>query len=113
MQGAFGKNWRSYASRAAGDDGGLALDACALLKTVLDNWSEVFSAEARLRKARSYISLALDARNIVSHFAGTMEQREARYLDAILEILRAIGAKLQEEIVLKLYTEQQTSVAPP
>jgi hypothetical protein len=44
---------------------------------------------------------------------GTIEQREAlRYLDAILEVLRAIGATPQEEIVLKLYVEQQSDMAP-
>jgi hypothetical protein len=113
MEGAFGRNWRSHASRAAGDEDDFALDAYALLKTILDNWREVFSAEAKLRKARSYISLALDARNKMSHFVGTIEQREAlRYLDAILEVLRAIGATLQEQIVFKLYIEQQSGIAP-
>jgi hypothetical protein len=114
MEGAFGNKWRSHASRAASDvDEDFALDAYALLKTVLDNWREVFSAEAKLRKARSYISLALDARNKMSHFVGTIEHREAlRYLDAILEVLRAIGATLQEEIVLNLYTQQQSGIAP-
>ena len=113
MESAFGKNWRSYASRKAGYHSELPLDTHTLLKTVLDNWREVFSAEAKLRKARAFISLALDARNNVSHFVGTIEQREAlRYLDAILEVLRAIGAKLPEDIVLKLYTEQQSGVSP-
>ena len=60
MEGAFGNRWRSNATRAAGDeDDDFALDAYALLKTVLDNWRQVFSAEVKLRKARSYISLAL------------------------------------------------------
>jgi hypothetical protein len=84
-----------------------------LLKTVLDNWREVFSAEAKLRKARSYISLALDARNKMSHLVGTIEQREAlRYLDAILEVLRAIGATRQEQAVSALYAEQQFGMEP-
>ena len=106
---AFGKNWRPYASRAAVGDDNLALDVYALLKTVLDNWRGVFDADAKLRKARSFISLALDARNKMSHFAGTIEQREAvRYLDAILEVLRAVDAIGQAKIVNKLYVEQQT-----
>jgi hypothetical protein len=113
MESAVGKNWRSLVSRA-GSDGAAALDAYALLKTILDNWREVFSPDARLRKARSYISVSVEARNTVSHFEGTMGQREAlRYLDAILEVLRAIGAKPQEEIVVKLYDEQRTGVPPP
>jgi hypothetical protein len=113
MEGAFGNKWRSHASRPAGNEDDFALDTYALLKTVLDKWREVFNAEAKMRKARAYISVALDARNKMSHFAGTIEQREAlRYLDAILEVLRAIGATLQEEIVLELYTEQQSGIAP-
>jgi hypothetical protein len=114
MEGAFGNKWRSHASRAARDDeDDFVLDAYALLKTVIDNWREVFSADLRLRRAHSYIFLARDARNKMSHFVGTIEQREAlRYLDAILEVLRAIRASLQEEIVFKLYTEQQSGRVP-
>ena len=114
MEHAFGSKWRTRASRAAGDeDDDFVLDAYALLKTVLDNWREVFSVEAKLRKAHSYIFLARDARNKMAHFVGTIEQREAlRYLDSILEVLRAIGATAQEEIALKLYTEQQSGIAP-
>ena len=111
MEGTFGMNWRSDASRTAVGEGIFAFDTYALLKTILNNWRETFSLDAKLRKARSYISLALDARNKVSHFVGAIEQREAlRYLDAILEVLRAIEAKGQEEIVFKLYTEQQFGV---
>jgi hypothetical protein len=51
------------------------LDTYALLKTVLDNYADVFRHDARLRKARSYISLALDARNSSSHFDGLMQDR--------------------------------------
>ena len=41
-----------------------------------------------MRKARSYVSLALDARNAASHFDGMMQDREAlRYLDAIRELI--------------------------
>ena len=113
MEGALGKKWRSHASPVAGDEDVFALDVYVLLKTVRDNWRDVFSREPKLSKARSYIFLALDARNRTSHFVGTIEQREAlRYLDAILEVLRAIGATPQEEIVLKLYVEQQSDMAP-
>ena len=111
MEGSLGKNWRSYASRAVIGEGIFALDTYGLLKTILDHWREAFSSEAKLRKARSYISLALDARNAMSHFVGAIEQRAAlRYLDAILEVLRAIEARVQEEIVFKLYAEQQSGV---
>ena len=81
-----------------------------LLKTILDNYSEVFRHDARIRKARSYISLALDARNSSSHFDGMMQDREAlRYLDAIRELLEAVGAKPQVKIVDKLYETQKST----
>jgi len=108
MKQRFGPHWRQYASRAGGGNAGGELDAYALLKTVLDNYSEVFRHDARLRKARSYVSLALDARNAVSHFDGLMRDREAlRYLDAIRELLDAVGARVQMRIVDDLYEAQK------
>jgi Swt1-like HEPN len=77
MEGAFGKKWRSRASPASGDEDDFALDIYALLKTVRYNWRKVFNAEAKLRNARNYIFLALEARNKTAHFVGTIEQREA------------------------------------
>jgi hypothetical protein len=70
MKQHHGKNWRQYTSRAAGGSQEGELDTYALLKTILDNYGDVFRHEARIRKARSYISLALDARNSASHFDG-------------------------------------------
>lgn len=108
MKQRHGNHWRQYSSRAAGGDPGGELDSYGLLKTILDNYSEVFRHDARLRKARSYISLALDARNSVSHFDGMMRDREAlRYLDAIRELLDATGAKAQVKIVDELYEAQK------
>ncbi|MCV0386470.1 MAG: DUF499 domain-containing protein [Nitrobacter sp.] len=110
MKRRHGANWRQYASRAAGGDAKGELDVYGLLKTILDNYSEVFRHDARVRKARSYISLALDARNSSSHFDGMMQDREAlRYLDAIRELLEAVGAKPQVKIVEKLYNEQKSA----
>jgi predicted AAA+ superfamily ATPase len=112
MKQRHGNNWRQFASRAAGGDMKAELDTYALLKTVLDNYADVFRHDARLRKARSYISLALDARNSSSHFDGLMQDREAlRYLDAVREMLDAIGAKPQVKIVEGLY-EKQKAVNP-
>jgi hypothetical protein len=112
MQQHYGKQWRQYVSRAAGGNLVGELDVYALLKTLLDNYGDVFRHEARLRRARSYISLALDARNAASHFDGFMQDREAlRYLDAIRELLDAVGAKPQVTIVDDLY-EQQKSANP-
>ena len=72
MQDRHGNHWRQYASRARGDDQGGALDVYALLKTLLDNWSELFRFDDKIRKARSFISLAMDARNSAAHFTGSM-----------------------------------------
>ncbi|TVR81375.1 MAG: hypothetical protein EA405_08755, partial [Rhodospirillales bacterium] len=88
MKQRHGNHWRQFASRAArGDSGGDPsgeLDVYGLLKTILDNYGDVFRHDKRLRKARSYVSLALDARNAASHFDGIMQDREAlRFLDAI------------------------------
>ncbi|TGP85627.1 MULTISPECIES: DUF499 domain-containing protein [unclassified Mesorhizobium] len=110
MKQRHGANWRQFASRAAGGDGRGELDVYGLLKTILDNYGEVFRHDARVRKARSYVSLALDARNSSSHFDGMMQDREAlRYLDAIRELLEAVGAKPQVKIVDQLYERQKSA----
>ncbi|MEQ8354149.1 MAG: DUF499 domain-containing protein [Kiloniellaceae bacterium] len=110
MKARHGTNWRQFASRAAGGKQGGELDTYALLKTILDNFGDVFRHDAKMRKARSYVSLALDARNATSHFDGMMQDREAlRYLDAIRELLEAVGAKPQVKIVDGLYEAQKSA----
>ncbi len=44
-----GPNWRHYASRARRDESGGELDVYALLKTLLDQWSDLFRHDARLQ----------------------------------------------------------------
>ena len=110
MRDRHGKNWRHYASRAQGDEAGRELDVYALLKTLLDNWNDLFRHDPNLRKARSFISLAMDARNSAAHFSGEMPARETlRYLDAMRELAAAVGAAPQAGIIEKLYDEQSTS----
>ena len=107
MRKRYGGRWRQYASRAGGGRPGGELDVYAQLKTVLDHWRDVFSDDARLRKARSYVSLAMDARNSAAHFAGQMSAREAiRYLDAMRELVLATGGGAQVKIIGSLYDEQ-------
>ena len=114
MQDRHGNHWRQYASRARGDDQGGALDVYALLKTLLDNWSELFRFDDKIRKARSFISLAMDARNSAAHFTGSMDVREAlRHLDAMRELLAAVGAGPQVAVVEKLYEEQRAADGSP
>ncbi len=107
MQRQHGNRWRQYMSRAGGS--GLSEeepDIYALLKTVFDHW-RTFSADARLRKARSYLSIAMDARNSTAHFAGRMPAREAiRYLDAMREVALAVGGGAQVKAIEALYNEQ-------
>ena len=110
MKDRHGNNWRHYASRAQGSGASDELDVYALLKTLLDNWRDLFSNDANLRKARSFISLSLDARNSTAHFTGKLEAYEAlRHLDAIRELLRAVGAEKQSEALDSLYAEQRTA----
>lgn len=108
MKQRHGKDWRQLASRASGGNPRAELDTYGLLKTILDNFQDIFRHETRIRKARSYVSLALDARNAASHFDGMMQDREAlRYLDAIRELLDAVGAKPQVKTVDELYDAQK------
>ncbi len=110
MKDRHGNNWRHYASRAQGSSVSDELDVYALLKTLLDNWRDLFSNDAKLRKARSFISLSLDARNSTAHFTGKLEAYEAlRHLDAIRELLRAVGADKQSETLDSLYAEQRAA----
>ena len=112
MRSRHGDRWRDHASRARGDEAGAELDVYALLKTLLDNWRDLFRHDDKLRKARSFISLAMDARNRAAHFAGELSSREAlRYLDAMRELSGAIGATRQAAIIEKLYCEQAAPAA--
>lgn len=77
MKDRHGNNWRHFTSRAHGSGAGNELDVYALLKTLLDNWNDLFRNDSKLRKARSFVSLCLDARNSIAHFSGKLEAREA------------------------------------
>ena len=96
MEQRHGSDWRHYVSRARGADTMNGLDIYALLKTLLDNWGDLFRHDEQLRKARSFISHAMDARNTVAHFSGDLSSREAlRYLDALREVAASIDAAPQ------------------
>ena len=110
MQDRYGANWRDYASRAGGGEPGGGLDVYALLKTLLDRWHDLFRHDAKVRKARSFVSLAMDARNDTAHFTGAMEPRETlRHLDAMRELLAAVGATAQAAIVERLYETERAA----
>ena len=108
MGDRHGERWRDRASRARGGDRQGELDVYGLLKTLLDNWNDLFRHDETVRKARSFISHTLDARHQSAHFSGEMSAREAlRYLDAMRELLVAVGAKDEEAAVEALYEEQR------
>ena len=110
MRDRHGDDWRHHASRARGDSGAGDLDIYALLKTLLDNWHDLFRHDATLRRARSFVSLAMDARNSAAHFSGEMQPREAlRYLDALRELATAVGAAPQAKLVEGLYEDQRAA----
>ena len=114
MGDRHGNHWRHHASRARGGEVGGELDAYALLKTLLSNWSDLFRHDEKLRRVRSFISIALDARHAVSHFAGELSAREAlRYLDALREVTTAVGAAPQARIIENLYDEQTAAAETP
>ena len=115
MRSRYDAEWRQYVSGGArGDEAVGPLDAQALLKTLLRNWNDLFRHDSRLRKARSYISLALEARNDVAHFDGEMKARAAlRHLDSMRELLAAVGASDRESALAALYDEQLKAYGGP
>ncbi|MFJ5487148.1 DUF499 domain-containing protein [Hansschlegelia beijingensis] len=114
MKGRHGANWLHYASRAAGGSPNAPLDEYGLLKTMIDNWRDVFDeafARNDKHKVRNFTSMALEARNATSHLSIPLQDDEAlRYLDAIHCLLKAVkapGAEIAE--VKALYDAQRRS----
>ena len=118
MVRAHGDRWLHYASRAAGASPNAPLDAYGLIKTIIDNWQAVFDGafvRTEKHRARSFASMALEARNATAHLAVPLADDEAlRYLDAMHQLLRQVKAPDDEVAELKrLYDAQrQTGSAP-
>jgi hypothetical protein len=114
MKGKHGTNWLHYASRATGSSPDAKLDAYGLLKTIVDNWRDVFDdafGRADKHKTRNFASMALEARNAISHLAIGLQDDEAlRYLDAMHQLLKLVKAPAGEIAELKkLYDAQRQS----
>ena len=114
MKQRHGDRWHHYASRATGAAITDALDAYGLVKTMLDNWRDVFDeafARNDKHKARNFASMALDARNAASHLSIPLADDEAlRYLDAMHQLLRLAKAPDEHVRALKqLYDQQRHS----
>ena len=118
MRKQHGERWLHYASRAAGGSPNAPLDAYGLIKTMIDNWPQIFDAAfARPDKhrARAFASTALEARNATAHLAVPLADEEAlRYLDAMHQLLRLVKAPAEEVAELKrLYDTQRHSGTAP
>lgn len=114
MKGRHGASWLQYASRAAGGSPNAALDEYGLLKTMIDNWRDVFDeafARNDKHRIRNFTSTALEARNATSHLSIPLQDDEAlRYLDAMHQLLRSVKAPQAEVTELKtLYDAQRRS----
>jgi predicted AAA+ superfamily ATPase len=123
MKARFGERWLGYASRASGSGPLDPLDIYGLLKTVLDNWRDVFDASFvrnEKHKVRTFVSIAMEARNTTAHLAVPLKDAEClRYLDAMVGLARSLrGAKHETDALQALYDAQRmeglptTSVAP-
>src|SRR3984885_546248 len=118
MTKVHGASWLRYASRASGARPDDALDAYGLLKTMIDSWRDVFDeafGRNEKHRARNFVSVALDARNAVSHLTLALADDEAlRYLDAMHHLLRLAKAPDAEVAELrKLYEEQRRAGVAP
>lgn len=114
MKSVHGASWRHYASRAQGAPPNGPLDAYALVKTMLDSWREAFDdafSRNDKHKARNFTSMALEARNAISHLAIGLQDDEAlRYLDAMHQLLKLVKANETDIAELKkLYDAQRQS----
>jgi len=114
MKAVHGANWLHYASRAAGGLPNAPLDAYGLVKTMIDRWREVFDdafGRNDKHKARNFTSMALEARNAISHLAIGLQDDEAlRYIDAMHQLLKLVKAPAGEISELKkLYDAQRRS----
>lgn len=106
MEAHFGEKWRQYASIAPGKEG-RELDTMALLKTMVVNFGDVFRNHEKMRRARSYVTIAQDGRHKTAHFDGAMPQMDAlNFIHAAYRLLKAAGAEEQAKQVHALYEEQ-------
>lgn len=107
-----GPAWRDAIQRAPGAPPGANPDTYALLKTIIFLWSDTFRDAfdgSDRHRARSQVTLALDARNAAAHASSGIADAEAlRALDAMHELLRLTDAPTEETTALKqLYDIQR------
>jgi len=118
MKAKHGANWLHYASRAVGGSANAALDEYGLLKTMIDNWRDVFEdafPRQDKHRVRNFTSMTLEARNATSHLSIALQDDEAlRYLDAMHALLRAVKAPATEIAeIKKVYDAQRMAGVTP
>ena len=80
MKARYREKWLHYASRAVGGSPNAPLDEYGLLKTMIDQWRDVFDeafTRTEKNRARNFVSTALEARNATSHLSIPMQDDEA------------------------------------
>lgn len=117
MTRKYGPRWVMYASRA-GDSSNAPLDLYGLLKTMLDQWRDVFDesfARNDKPRVRTFVSVCFEARNTISHLAVPLTDAEGlRYLDAMVALAAKLKAPAKEADALKaLYDEQRRDGIAP
>ena len=119
MKARHGGRWLHYASRSSGQAPNDPLDVYGLLKTVLDNWQEVFGdrfERKSMHKARRLFSQAFDARNTVAHLDLPLSDADAlSYLHAFVELATLLKAPQPFQAKLKAAYDAQrgSGVAAP
>lgn len=117
MKARHGANWAHYTSRAQGSSPNAPLDQYALLKTLIDQWRDVFDEvfpRNEKHRVRNFVSMALEARNATAHLAFPMQDDEAlRYLDAIHQLLKAVKAPASELTEVKVLYDAQRMAGLP
>ncbi len=117
MKARFGERWIQFASRAVGSGPMDALDVYGLLKTIIDNWKDVFEAgfvRNEKHKVRTFVTIAFEARNTTAHLAVPLTDAEClRYLDGMVSLARAVkGAKVEIDALQGLYDAQRREGLP-
>jgi hypothetical protein len=96
MKKRHGLRWLHYASRSAGQGPNDPLDVYGLLKTILDNWQEVFGScfdQKTKNRARTRISMVFEARNATAHLNLPLNDDDAlSYLYAMQDLATLLKA---------------------
>ena len=118
MKGNFGNKWLHYTSRASGQGSNDPLDVYGLLKTILDNWGEVFGEKFERKnthKARRLVSQLFDARNATAHLSLPLSDAEVlSHLNAMVDFATLLKAPAPLMAKLKAaYDAQRGSGTAP